>query len=683
MLTRRGGPAALFPAPALALALGAALALGVDAALPGAALAAGTAAPAQPGVNTSLVKVDTVGFTPLARKLAVVNLPDGYLRPASPANNAYDFSIVEVTASGQARPGGPAWSAGAGDLAFKGKDPASGDECWQVDFTGLTLCGRYIARLTKVADLCRDPRVDCVKLPPPLPSLKDLGVDARFLASSPFDIAPTAYARALVAAQKMFYYQRDRTALKEPCTLWGPDDDDYTRATAPHTYGDVGWLLDAYPKKTARWPVQKGWFDAGNLDIYVPSEAPSAQTLLLAYDLAPQAFGDANGIPESGNGIPDILDEAAWGLDWVAAMQTPEGSFRAREAVMTLGEVPEGPADLDRTTRWVSGIGSASTAKACAALALAARVFRPFDAARAAAYARGAQNAWAWLQAHPDKVALANPRGCDQPLWDDGADQPAEAGCRAAAAFEMWHSFKLAAALEDLRARWGDPQLGSEGLGGGWPNIGRFAVLGVALDPEAPEGMRAEARRRLFAAVDPLRDRVDKDGYRCALRTDEYYWGSPCVLLEKASLLALAARLDPEGHAWAREAALDQWHWVLGRNANAYSLVSRVGFGPTRIYHSEWGKKRVPPPGYLVDGPNYGSAPFLAPGMPAKALLWFSPTDLASGAKAGDPWHNDQQDLWQGGFLRQDQWGVGWWVVSEVDVYYNANLVLAGALSAL
>jgi uncharacterized protein (DUF1501 family) len=53
---------------------------------------------------------------------------------------------------------------------------------------------------------------------------------------------------------------------------------------------------------------------------------------------------------------------------------------------------------------------------------------------------------------------------------------------------------------------------------------------------------------------------------------------------------------------------------------------------------------------------------------------------LASGVKAGDPWHNDQRDLWEGGFVEKDKWDTGWWVVTEVDVYYNAALVLAGAL---
>lgn len=601
--------------------------------------AAGVPAPAQPGVNTPWVKVNTVGYPAAWAKQAVVSA-----KPLSAA-------ILELSG---------AWrqDLDLSGMEARGWDAAADEELWQIDFSALTRTGRYVLKV-------------------------DLGRDAAgpWLTSSPFVVSAAPYDRALVAAQKMFYYQRDRTQLVEPYTLWDEDDDPgaYTRAGVPHLHENVGWDLDAYPQRTERWPTVKGWFDAGNFDMYIPSTAPAAQTLLMAWELAPEAFGDANGIPESGNGIPDILDECRWGLDWIVSLQTKDGAFRAREATQKLGEVPEGDASLDRTVRWVSGIASASTAKACAVLALAARLYRPYSRQLSEDYARAARRAWAWLRRHPEKVVFDS-HGSDQPLWDDGPEYPQEDGCRAAAAFEIWRSFRDPAALEELRARWDRPALNAEGLSGGWPNIGRFAVLGVLRDADSPPELRAEARRRLLAAVAPWKAVVERDGYRCALRPDEYYWGSPSVLLEKAALMMLAWREDPVGRAWCREAARDQWHWVLGRNPNAYSLVSRVGRGPTRIYHLEWGKKKVPPPGYLVDGPNFHNAAFLSPKAPAKALLWFAPWDLASGVKVGDPWHNAQEDLWEGGFVPRQRWDTGWWVVTEVDIYYNAALVLAGAL---
>src|SRR5205085_7495201 len=99
--------------------------------------------------------------------------------------------------------------------------------------------------------------------------------------------------------------------------------------------------------------------------------------------------------------------------------------------------------------------------------------------------------------------------------------------------------------------------------------------------------------------------------------------------MEKLHIHAVASKLtkDP-GYL---EAARDQWHWVLGRNPNGYSMVTRVGKGPTRLYHEEWGKREPPPPGYLVGGPNAMEAGFLAPGAPAKAIFWDNPRKLRSG----------------------------------------------------
>ena len=619
------------------------------------AFAAGTPAPAEPGVNVPWIKVDTVGYAPEWKKVAVVALP-----VTSSAGGGVHFHVLNESKE-------VVWQPEAADLRPTGLDVSSGDRCTQVDFSGLTLPGRYVA----VVEFPQETSgASCDNFPP----------DPRWLRSAPFEIKAQPYAQALVASQKMFYYQRTRTALKEPYTLWDADDDDYTRATASHADDNVGWLLDTYPKKVKRLKLQKGWHDAGNFDMYIPSTAPAVQTLLWAYELNPKAFGDANNIPESGNGIPDVLDECTWGLDWMLGLQTDDGSFRAREAVMTLGEVQPGPADHDHSTRWVSGIGSASTAKACAAFAQASRVFKPYDPQRSGDYGRAALRAWQWLQAHPERVTL-KVEGSDQPLWDDGAEFKEEAGARAAAAAEIWASFGDAKALASLQGLWGHAQLTGEGLSGSWVNISRFAVYRMAVTERAPAVMRTEAGQRVLAAAAVWRERIERaDGYRCALGPTEYWWGTPSNLMQRVQLMGMALRLNPQ-EGWLREAMRDQWHWVLGRNPNACSLISRIGQGPERIYHLEWGKKKLPPPGYLIDGPNGADAAFLAPGKPAKCLFWDNPGPLqASGLPAHALWHNEQSDLWDGGFIPRGTWNVGWWVVTEVDIQYNADLVWAAAL---
>ena len=71
--------------------------------------------------------------------------------------------------------------------------------------------------------------------------------------------------------------------------------------------------------------VWGGWHDAGDWDREA-WHVNAANTLLLAYELAPGKFTDGElKIPESGNGIPDIVDEARWCIDYYRRLQRPDG----------------------------------------------------------------------------------------------------------------------------------------------------------------------------------------------------------------------------------------------------------------------------------------------------------------------------------------------------------------------
>jgi endoglucanase len=412
--------------------------------------------------------------------------------------------------------------------------------------------------------------------------------------------------------------------------------------------------------------------------MYIPSTAVAAQTLLAAYEWAPAHFGDKQlNIPESGNGIPDILDETKWGLIWILSIQEPSGVFRASEAMIDWS--PEGPADQDKSVRWISGPSSAATAKAVAVLAMAAKVYEKWDKPFAARCATAAQKAWAWLEKNPAHLRAQRNGGGQQPLWDDEPENN-DVGARFAAASEMWLRYRDRAALKKIehymaKAKETQP---AEFLDSAWTNISRFGIGALAIDAETPAPLRAEAKKRLLAAAEIMRPQVEKkDGYRCATTTEQYYWGSNSNLMEKLYVLSMAARVAPPD-SWIIEAARDQWHWILGRNPNGYSMVTRVGKGPDRFYHLEWGPHEPPVPGFLVDGPNYRTMEWLSPGAPAKALLWDNPQPLRSGLPAHSLWHWRQSDMWDGSFVPEGEWGQGWWAVTECDIIYSANFVLAG-----
>jgi len=65
--------------------------------------------------------------------------------------------------------------------------------------------------------------------------------------------------------------------------------------------------------------VSGGWHDAGDQLKYLITGSYATAHMLLVYELYPERFEDRNnalGQPGS-NGIPDVLDEAKWGLDWI------------------------------------------------------------------------------------------------------------------------------------------------------------------------------------------------------------------------------------------------------------------------------------------------------------------------------------------------------------------------------
>jgi len=143
--------------------------------------------------------------------------------------------------------------------------------------------------------------------------------------SFPFRIAPDAYAPAFTAVVRGLYHNRSGIELRRPYT-------EFVRP-APHnpklTPGFAGKLLYTTVRfqewgseggnKEALLAGSKGpldawgWYqDAGDWDGYtshyrVPTE------LLMGYLMAPKLFRDGElNLPESGNGIPDLVDEAAW-----------------------------------------------------------------------------------------------------------------------------------------------------------------------------------------------------------------------------------------------------------------------------------------------------------------------------------------------------------------------------------
>ena len=127
--------------------------------------------------------------------------------------------------------------------------------------------------------------------------------------SYPFVIAENPYEALYDMALKQYYY--NRCGLTLSTELAGE-----AAHNACHT-------KEAQMKEEAsvKLDVSGGWHVDQSATRDVSIGCSTVNQLLLAYELYGETFDDALGIPESGNGIPDILDEVRYEIDWLLKMQ--------------------------------------------------------------------------------------------------------------------------------------------------------------------------------------------------------------------------------------------------------------------------------------------------------------------------------------------------------------------------
>ncbi len=92
---------------------------------------------------------------------------------------------------------------------------------------------------------------------------------------------------------------------------------------------DDGYILYNPAKVGQHIDVTGGWHDASDYLQYAATSANAVFQLLWSYRENPKVFGDAyqaNGLPGP-NGIPDIIDEAKYGMDWLKKMNPNPGEY--------------------------------------------------------------------------------------------------------------------------------------------------------------------------------------------------------------------------------------------------------------------------------------------------------------------------------------------------------------------
>lgn len=191
-----------------------------------------------------------------------------------------------------------------------------------------------------------------------------------------------------------------------------------------------GYIIYHPDKDSVHIDVTGGWHDATDYLQYTATSANAVYQMLLAYRQHPAAFGDAfqaNGEPGR-NGIPDILDEARWGLDWLIKMNPDSGQLfnqiaddrdHAGFRLPTEDRVSYGKG-LERPVYFCHGgiqglfehknrtTGLASTAgKFASAFAMGSAVWRSIDPRFSDLLRTKAMDAWSVGVAHPGACQTA------------------------------------------------------------------------------------------------------------------------------------------------------------------------------------------------------------------------------------------------------------------------------------
>ena len=138
-----------------------------------------------------------------------------------------------------------------------------------------------------------------------------------------------------------------------------------------------------------------GWHDAADYDRR-PYHLRIVSDLAAVYLMKPENFVDGQlHIPESGNGIPDVLDEAAWGVKHLLAVQQENGGVGTWFETTGHPIPGDGMPDQDQYTYYVSAPGRNSSLEYAAAVStLALAMKKAGQGAMAEKYSKSAEKAW-------------------------------------------------------------------------------------------------------------------------------------------------------------------------------------------------------------------------------------------------------------------------------------------------
>ncbi len=585
-----------------------------------------------PGTFSPRFHVDQFGYLPDATKVAVLSDPQTGFNAAESYTPAATLELRRADTQAVVWSGAPqAWNGGA-------THAQSGDRLWWVDFSGVTRWGEYYLY---------DPAAD--------------------LRSGYFRIDERVYVEVLRQATRVFFYQRRGQAKPLPFAeeKW-TDGASHLRANQDPaarlvtTPGDAGSARD----------LRGGWYDAGDLNKYVGFTTGVLSDLLFAYRHNPAIWTDDFGLPESGNGVPDLLDEVRWELDWLRRMQGTGGAVLSKVGVT--GFESASPPSADTAPVYYGAASTSATLSAAASFAHSALAFSQAGQADYAATLRtAALAAWDWADANPGVVfsntgfSSANPEtdaygramlklGAAVFLYELTGEARfkthVESNYLTAHAMEWWYWYPFETTIQD-------------------------ALLHYSSLPGATPSVASEIRNRKHSSMQGGEYlgaiNASTDGYRAYVKDQDLVWGSNQVKAKVGLIFDAHARagIDAANAAVYRRAAAGYLHYLHGVNPLGVVFLTNMGrFGAelsvNQMYHtwftdgSDWDhallSPKGPAPGYVVGGVNVQYAP-----DPSYSGPPLSPPQGQPPLKSFLDWNSND-------------WRQASWQIAEPAIYYQA-----------
>jgi len=442
-------------------------------------------------------------------------------------------------------------------------------------------------------------------------------------------------------------------------------------------------MCGLYSDGSAPLDLHGGWFDAGDQNRYTNWGASDVIELLRAYVESPTAFTDDTNIPESGNGVPDVLDEAKWEIDWITRMQAADGSV-----LSIAGHAGASPPSTDTSPCKYGPANTSATLTSAAMFAYAAVVFKAVPAV-ASAYpgftdnlASRAAAAWTWADANPDVTFYNAQNGVgagEQEVDDTGRLQKKVQAATflfeltGTASYKAFFDANYTGLLTDF-----DPF--------------HMEQLDTVLEYTKATGATASVVSNILST---FKTNVEGASYAGQLRGNvdpygaylqAYVWGSNQDKAGQGNMFADVAAfgVDATASAEMSKYAERYVHYVDGVNPLSLVYLSNMAsFGAntsvTRFFHTwfghgtEWDAVGVstygPPPGYLTGGPN-------------PSYAWDSCCPTGCGSAANDALCGAASPSPPGGQPDQkaykdfnDAWPLDSWQVTEPDDGYQAQFV--------